>query len=704
MKNISKIFLFLLSFSLFLPSCQSVDNHSGEDVVEDIKIKEISFKLLTDHVYLNHNIMIQDFQILPASATNKNVKWSLKDADMGVFKNDFIYTTKAGDTTVICEATDGSNVKYELPVHILPLEAPTYMEVDTIIYGCVGYQITPKVNFIPNSDLVDNDFNVEILTPDQDIVKVNDDGSIYGQKVGRVNARIISSSNPLLYRNVVLDVGNDLLTEANPDISSSSVYSYVNEYNDHHTVGLVRHKSTSVSAWPSVTLKLASPLNLAREKIKLDIFHISGSNYAEIQLIDIRGNLIKQKYGGEYPLGSWKTFTIENDKNYDVDIYSFKFIVNTIKHDDSDFTQYAIDNLVTEEIGPTEIIIKQPEINIDLENKFSLRDNFEFLPTSATSFLYNVEILNGEENIEIIDKKLLKGKQVGEALVRIISQYDASIYGDVKVNVLKFIPHVNATYHPAGGRLEQRMPNPISTADLKGHALALDFKFTSNGIKTFCFNYAPYQWYNVSNDIIIGNYNGDIVCNKGVIVTDKYEGWYTLIVNEYYLHGDGKNMAEAIDLAYAPEDRQTANGYIDWTSLRVVDPSFRIKKSVQTYNKGEIAEHSTWDRFTINKLSYGALAIDFKLTGQGEFKFTIGNYEKIVIKEVTITNDGNNVLASRGKIEQGQDGWMTYVINYEDFGGDLNSTNQIDTFKSSPITVDSLSMDWQSIRLVPKYE
>lgn len=705
MKNITKAFLFLLSFSLFLPSCQSVDNHSGEDVVEDIKIREISFKLLTDHVYLNHNIMIQDFKILPASATNKNVKWSLKDADMGVFKNDFIYTTKAGDTTVICEATDGSNVKYELPVHILPLEAPTSMEVDSTIYGCVGYEITPEVNFTPVFDTVDNSVNVEILTPDQDIVEVQEDGTLMAKNIGVVNAKIASNSNPSLSKNIIIDVGNDLLLKAEPAASSQKYYSFKNEYEGHTTVGVVQHTSTIDDRYPSVSFTLPKPLNLAREKIKLDILRISGSSYAEVILFDTKGNMIKQKYGGDYTLGAWKTLTIGNDPNFDLDVYSFNFIVNTKKDGSSNVTSFAIDNLVTEETGPSEIVIKEPEINIDLENKFTLRDNFVFLPTTATSCLYNLEIISGEENVEIIDNKYLKGKKEGDATVRIISQYDETIFGDVTVHVLKFVPHIHATYHPAGGRIEMRLPKPINMSELKGHALALDFKMTSNGVKTFGFNYTPPEaWRNISNNIIIGNYNGNVVCNMGVIVTDKYDGWYTLIINEYYLHGDGKNVAEIVELVYAPEKDQTANGYIDWTTLRVVDQSFRIQKNVETYNKGEKAEHSAWDRFTIEKLSHGALAMDFKFQGEGEFKFAINNFEKNVIEEVTISGSEDNLLASRGKLEKGIDGWMTYTINFADFNGDIDTTNQIDTFKSGEITFDSVSIDWKAIRLVPTYE
>ena len=420
MKNTSKIFLFLLSFSLFLPSCQSVDNHSGEDVVEDIKIKEISFKLLTDHVYLNHNIMIQDFQILPASATNKNVKWSLKDADMGVFKNDFIYTTKAGDTTVICEATDGSNVKYELPVHILPLEAPTSMEVDSTIYGCVGYEIKPDVTFTPSFDIVDNSVDVEILTPDQDVVEVQEDGTLMAKNIGVVNAKIASNSNPSLSKNIVINVGNDLLLKVEPAASSQKYYSFLNEYEGHTTVGVIQHTSTIDDRYPSVSFTLPKPLNLAREKIKLDILRISGSRYAEVILFDALGNMVKQKYGGDYTLGTWNTLTIGNDPNFDLDVYSFNFIVNTKKDGSSNITSFAIDNLVTEETGPSEIVIKEPEINIDLENKFTLRDNFVFLPTTATSCLYNLEIISGKENVEVIDNKYLKGKKEGDATVRII--------------------------------------------------------------------------------------------------------------------------------------------------------------------------------------------------------------------------------------------------------------------------------------------
>ena len=158
----------------------------------------------------------------------------------------------------------------------------------------------------------------------------------------------------------------------------------------------------------------------------------------------------------------------------------------------------------------------------------------------------------------------------------------------------------------------------------------------------------------------------------GVIVTDKYDGWYTLIINEYYLHGDGKNVAEIAELVYAPETDQTANGYIDWTSLRVVDQSFRIQKNIETYNKGEKAEHSAWDRFTIEKLSHGAIAMDFKFQGEGEFKFAINNYEKNVIEEVTISGSEDNLVASRGKLEEGIDGWTTYTINFSDFNGDIS--------------------------------
>ena len=152
MRNISKLLILLLSAPLFLVSCNSSSNSSGgETVQKEVKVKEISFSVLTDRVYVNHNVMIKDLKVLPTNATNKQLKWSLADADMGTFKNDFIYVTKAGDTSIICESLDGSNVKYELPIHILPLEAPTSMVCKSTVYGCVDFPITPEVSFLPDS-------------------------------------------------------------------------------------------------------------------------------------------------------------------------------------------------------------------------------------------------------------------------------------------------------------------------------------------------------------------------------------------------------------------------------------------------------------------------------------------------------------------------------------------------------------------------
>jgi len=96
--------------------------------------------------------------------------------------------------------------------------------------------------------------------------------------------------------------------------------------------------------------------------------------------------------------------------------------------------------------------------------------------------------------------------------------------------------------------------------------------------------------------------------------------------------------------------------------------------------------------------------MDFKFQGEGEFKFAINNYEKNVIEEVTISGSEDNLVASRGKLEEGIDGWTTYTINFSDFNGDITTTNQIDTFKSGAITFDSVSIDWKAIRLVPAYE
>ncbi len=697
--------MMLLPFALFLPSCEAKDNSSREEVVQEVKIKEISFSLLSDRVYLNHNIMIQDLKILPASATNKNVKWSLKDEDMGVFQNDFIYTTKAGDTTIICEATDGSNVKYELPVHILPLESPTSMEMDSSIYACVGYEIKPEIAFTPSFDTVDHGINVEILTPDQDVVEIKEDGTLWAKNVGTIEAKISSSSNPSLSKNVTIDVSKDLLIKAEADVWGKNYYSFYDEFGGRNTVGVIQCASTVDARTQSVSFTLPKPLNLGREIIKLDVCRISGPGYAEILLFDMKGNLIKQRYGAEFAVGEWKTLVIGNDPNFDMDVYSINFVVNTQKDGSSNFTRFAIDNLVTEETAPSDILIKEAEIDIDLENRFTLRDKFEFLPKEATSCLYNLEIVSGEENVEIIDNRYLKGKKEGEAVVRIISQYDPSIHGDVAVHVRTFVPHVRASYLPAGGRIETRLPNPLDMSELKGHALALDFKLMSNGVKSFGFNYAdPSMWRNISNYIVIGSYNGNLVCNMGVIVTDKYDGWYTLIINEYYLHGDGKNLAEKIDLVYAPGEDQTANGYIDWTSLRVVDQSFRIQKNVGTYARGETLEYSSWDKFNKEKLSHGALAMDFKCHGEGQFKFAIDNSGKNVIQEVTISGNGDDLVPSRGKLEKGNDGWVTYSLNFADFGGDIDTFVHIDTFKINEITFDSVSVDWKSIRLVPAYE
>ena len=517
----------------------------------------------------------------------------------------------------------------------------------------------------------------------------------------------MSSSNQSISKNVSIKVDNDLLVESEVDIANKNNYSYVDEYNGHTTVGIIKHNSTAEQLWPSVKFTLPKPLNLGREKVKLDIYHISGHNFAEVQLYDAKGAIVKQGYGGDYTTNSWTTLTIENDRNYDVDIYSFAFFVYSLKTGSSNITSFAIDNLRTEEIGPSEINIKRNDVDIDLEHEFSLEEYFEFLPTTATSFLYDVEVISGMENIEIINKKKIKGKQIGDAVVRIISKYDPHIYGDINVHVRSFVPHFDAIFYPAGEAIYLSLPKPILMSELNGKAIAIDIKFTTNGTKTFTLLHAGSDWNNISDTVEITNNNGVITSNMGVVIADEYEGWYTLVINECYLHGDGKNIAERIDLVYSTEANQTASAYIDWASIRAIEPISKIEEHIQTYAKDTNIENSSWGRYALFKLAKGALAMDFKFDGEGEFKFVMkhvdGGINKVVIEEITISGSGDNLVASRGKLEKGKDGWVTFTINYVDFGGDMTA-NQINNLTSSGLTFDSVSIDWQSIRLVPAYE
>ena len=79
MTNICKRIPLLFISLLLLSGCGKGKSKSSDTQPQDVKVESISFKLMTDTVYINHYAYIQEFEVLPKSATNKDVKWSLSD-------------------------------------------------------------------------------------------------------------------------------------------------------------------------------------------------------------------------------------------------------------------------------------------------------------------------------------------------------------------------------------------------------------------------------------------------------------------------------------------------------------------------------------------------------------------------------------------------------------------------------------------------
>ena len=715
MRNIIKKLLVLIPLMGVLTGCGTP---KGEDSSqeEDIKVEEIYFDLLSDKIYVNHYAQITDFEVLPYSASNKNVSWTFEDPTLGEVIGDKAYGYKAGVTNIICEATDGSNVSYSRPIEILDLLEPSIIEVKQTAYVTLGSDYVPEVTFYPNVSSTDQRFILEIPEEYSEYASVNGN-KVETLKPGLVKVKVISASNPSLYKQVDLHIEEDLIASSTVEPEYVNAAKIYEEYEGRNTVLVGTYKATETPTWPDFKIKLPKPINLSKQNGSIDIKQISGPNWACIKFLDInKKSILKTETGRDYEQGmnsnsgNWTTVPLVANSAFTKDIYYIQIHLYAISSDTvngqtiylGDYATFAFDNLVVNEIPLEGFELPSNNIQIDLETPYEIKP--VFLPSDTTVKTFSLRLEEGSEQyIEILEGNKIKGRALGQGVVYIYSPgYESATYR-LEVEVVEKIPHLGAIQLLANKDNEVQLTNPFSALELFSKAIAFDFKLENkDGCIGFTIVDEEFQdWYNITDTIRISKSGNDITSNMGKISQSEIPDWYTITINENELHGDGRGKATTFDLVYAPGGENTINSWVDFDSLRVVDAHERDNSKITKYSNGQSINHDGWYRYTIAKLSVSSFAFDFKMDEVGSLTYSIydvahGSIE--IIKDITLTCDGNNVTSNRGRIISHGDSWYTLVLSYNEFNGETVTTGHIDTFISKSLT-GSISIDWSSMRL-----
>ena len=352
MTNICKRIPLLFISLLLLSGCGKGKSKSSDTQPQDVKVESISFKLMTDTVYINHYAYIQEFEVLPKSATNKDVKWSLSDSEAGRFDGDLLFALKPGNINIICEALDGSNTKFELPLHILNYEKPETFNVDNQIFVYKNVEFNPSVTVSPDSDCVDSRYVITIPEASKDVVDFAESGSLIGKKFGAANIQVAPLQEPTSTHDVTVNVEEDLLSSST---SNSTGCSFLKEYEGRNSVATVE-APFKANHWQSFDITLPDHFNLATSYETIDVKAISGYSWIEFQFLDIDKNTIK-KSGTTIKIsfdltkgGPWANKEIGSLAGEYPDVYHLRCYVNATPQTGEPNVKMALDNFIIHEI------------------------------------------------------------------------------------------------------------------------------------------------------------------------------------------------------------------------------------------------------------------------------------------------------------------------------------------------------------------
>ncbi len=346
MTNIYKKMSLLLMPLFLLGGCNKPNNNPPE--ATDVKVKSISFKIMTDNVYINHYAYIQDFKVLPANATNKDVKWSLSDEEAGRFDGDLLFALKPGNIEIICKAVDGSNTEFKLPLHILDYEKPEVFNVENQIFVYKNVEFNPSITVSPNSDIVDSRYVVTIPEASKDFVEMTESGSLIGKQFGVANIQVSPLQDPTDVHNVKVNVEEDLLASST---SKSTGANFVKEFSGRHSIATIEAAFKN-NHWQNFDITLPEKFNLSTSYETIDVKSISGYNWIEFQFLDENKNPIKNNdivLKVSFDLvknGDWANKEIGSLAGEFPDVYHLRCYLNASPQAGESNVKAALDNFV----------------------------------------------------------------------------------------------------------------------------------------------------------------------------------------------------------------------------------------------------------------------------------------------------------------------------------------------------------------------
>ena len=548
MNKLSKILVSVSLLATLFVGC-STKKESSPQVDDDIKVESISFTLENDNGYVDNYIQMHDLEVLPYDASNKTLEWSIEQPDLAEVIKDRIYLYQAGDTNVICKATDGSGIEVKKPIHIMDHVAPSGMEIEEKQFAYLGEEMSPVVTFYPDSRMVDQRFEIIIPEEYQDILEVGENGDTYlPKKVGAAKIVVASKGNKELKKEMDVIVEDDAFSIMTTDITSGEA-TYYADFDGRHSVWKASFALTDEDSWPSITLALKTPINLSRQNISIDAKCVSGHPWYDTHFLNENRDIVYRE-GHDIAKGTWETSVYPPNGDLIEDIYFVRFFLNTGRahaaSGEGNATIY-FDNFKILATPLESIAYRSQELIIDCENEYTFKDHdLLFTPSNTTERAIKISVKPGyEEYISVIGDKTIKGLTWGEAYLILSSKTNSDINCEVKVSIVLENVHPNALHLYRGDSFQENLPTIFSLADNQDKIFCFAFKPIGDGTFGFTIGDHYNKWKSIAANYSITIINGFPYTKNGVIVPDN-DGWF--IWKHLVSAFDGDGIRDATDI------------------------------------------------------------------------------------------------------------------------------------------------------------
>lgn len=409
---------------------------------EFVPVTGIEFRTELSDVYVNHDTYITGVKVLPENASNKELSWSVLDPSIAsISENGIVKGLKAGTTSLVATALDGSKVKKEVSITVKPLEKPASWTLDTAYCFYVEDTFEPNITMYPISQYIDKSVEYEVIEG-KDVLKI-EDGKVGAYKKGSGKVRVQSKANPDLVGEINCIADGDLLSKYGyKDVYGYGEASVVASLEDR--VSLLDFKApVQKGNWSSVLIELDKTYESKDFIMTLESKLVSGPRWFSVRLaldgaIYSQTDFSSEANGGNPTKDTWTTNTFDYTQ-FDLEFNQLVLCVNA----DSDYqngslepyAEMLFDNLTFMEFAdnPTSISVKDADVLLPLNGVADIE--VEFTPRAVKNRGLTYTVKPGSEGIIAVEDGKLKGLAKGVGYVEVASSVDPSVKTEAKVTV-----------------------------------------------------------------------------------------------------------------------------------------------------------------------------------------------------------------------------------------------------------------------------